>query len=121
LTRAVKLQARAAKVGFDWPSTDEVYDKIAEEIAELRDAAPRSDQASLAIFCSRSPIWRDIGGIDAEAAVRAANEKFVRRFRHIEDELEKRGRMPSQSTLAEMDELWNGAKSAEEGSIPPRG
>lgn len=120
LTRAVKLQARAARVGFDWPSTDEVHGKIAEEIAELRDAAPEERSGELGDLLFALANLARHWGIDPEAAVRAANEKFVRRFRHIEDELEKRGLTPSQSTLAEMDELWNEAKSSDEGPILPR-
>jgi MazG family protein len=122
LTRAVKLQARAARVGFDWPSTDQVYDKIAEELGELSRAGPdeRADELGDLLFAlaNLARHW----GVDPESTVRAANEKFERRFRHIEDELAKRGRKASQSTLVEMDELWNQAKAAEAGpAIRPRG
>jgi MazG family protein len=122
LSRAVKLQAKAAKVGFDWPSTDEVYDKIAEEVAELREAAAEDRAGELGdLFFALANLARH-WGIDPEAAVRAANEKFARRFRYIEDELGRRGRKPGQSSLTEMDELWNGAKVLERGRpTPPRG
>ena len=122
LTRAVKLQAKAAKVGFDWPSTDNVHDKITEEVAELRHAG-REERAGelgdlLFALANLARHW----GIDPERAVRAANEKFERRFRYIEDELTKAGRNPSQSTLAEMDDLWNRAKALEgKQPTPPRG
>jgi ATP diphosphatase len=120
--RAVKLQAKAAKVGFDWPSTDEVYDKIAEEVAELRQALPEERAGELGDLLFALANLARHWGIDPEGAVRAANEKFERRFRYIEDELAKRGRKPGQSSLAEMDDLWNGAKASEGGRpTPPRG
>jgi MazG family protein len=121
LARAVKLQAKAAKVGFDWPSTAEVYEKIAEEIGELQ-RAPAKDRPGelgdlLFALANLARHW----GIDAEGAIRSANVKFERRFQYIEDELAKRGRTPNMSTLQEMDELWNDAKAQEGGHpTPPR-
>ncbi len=113
LTRAIKLQAKAAKVGFDWPSVDNVYDKIAEEIAEFR-AAPGAEKAAEFgdILFAIANVARHLG-IDAEAALRATNEKFTRRFKYIEAELEKSGKTPRDSNLDEMDALWNDAKSLE--------
>jgi nucleoside triphosphate diphosphatase len=110
LTRAVKLQVKAAKVGFDWPSVDNVYDKIAEEVAELRAAtqALKADEFGDLLFAMAN-MARHLG-IDPEAALRAANGKFARRFRHIEVRLAQRGREPAQSNLAEMDALWDEAK-----------
>lgn len=110
LTRAIKLQAKAAKVGFDWPSVDNVYDKIAEEIAEFR-AAPAEKKVEEYgdLLFAMANVARHMG-IDAEAALRAANAKFVRRFAHIEQRLADRGKGPSQSSLSEMDELWEEAK-----------
>ena len=115
LTRAVKLQAKAAKVGFDWPSVENVYDKITEEIAELR-AASDADKAGEFgdVLFALANVARHLG-IDPEAALRATNEKFTRRFAYIETELEKRGREPKDSDLAEMDVLWNQAKEFERG------
>src|SRR5437763_7045115 len=107
LTRAVKLQTKAAKVGFDWPSSDEVHDKIAEEVAELRHAAPEERAGELGDLLFALANLARHWGIDPEGAIRAANQKFERRFRFIEDELAKLGRKPSDSSLAEMDELWN--------------
>jgi nucleoside triphosphate diphosphatase len=118
LSRAVKLQAKAARVGFDWPSSDEVLTKIAEECQELRDAAraPAADQHTIEeygdLLFAMANLARHLG-IDPEAALRGANAKFERRFRHIEKELEARGRTPAQSDLAEMDGLWNDAKAKE--------
>ncbi len=111
LTRAVKLQSKAAKVGFDWPSVDQVYDKLAEEVAELKAAEPneRAEEFGDLLFVMAN-IARHYG-IDPEAALRGANAKFERRFRHIEDELAKSGKLPKQSNLEEMDALWNDAKA----------
>lgn len=113
LTRALKLQARAAKVGFDWPSVDNVYDKIAEEVAEFR-AAPAEKKAEEFgdLMFALANVARHLG-IDPEAALRAANAKFERRFAHIEARLAEAGRTPEDSDLAEMDGLWNEAKSLE--------
>ena len=113
LTRALKLQAKAAKVGFDWPSVDNVYDKIAEEIAEFREAPDdkKADEFGDLLFALAN-VARHLG-IDPEAALRGTNEKFTRRFRYIESELEKVGRSPAQSNLHEMDALWDAAKAME--------
>ncbi len=113
LTRALKLQAKAAKVGFDWPSVENVYDKIAEEIAEFR-AAPDEDKASEFgdILFALANVARHLG-IDPEDALRTTNAKFERRFRYIETELGKRGKQPADSDLEEMDALWNAAKEFE--------
>lgn len=111
LTRAVKLQSKAAKVGFDWPSVDDVYDKIAEEVAEFR-AAPddkKPEEYGDLLFAVAN-LARHLG-IDPEAALRAANAKFERRFAHIEARLAETGRRPADSSLAEMDAFWDEAKS----------
>jgi MazG family protein len=110
LTRAVKLQAKAARVGFDWPSVDNVYDKITEEVAEFR-AAPddkKSEEYGDLLFAMAN-VARHLG-IDPEAALRGANVKFERRFAHIEARLAEAGRTPAGSNLSEMDQLWDEAK-----------
>ncbi|MDE3237326.1 MAG: nucleoside triphosphate pyrophosphohydrolase [Paracoccaceae bacterium] len=117
LLRALKLQNRAARVGFDWPSTTEVLDKITEEARELveaRDTLSPEEQAEEMgdLLFVMANLARHLK-IDPEAALRAANAKFTRRFRHIEAELAKTGRRPEDSTLAEMDALWNAAKALE--------
>ncbi|CAN5158964.1 nucleoside triphosphate pyrophosphohydrolase [soil metagenome] len=118
LTRAVKLQAKAAKVGFDWPSINFVYEKIAEEISELKDAPPPKLEEELGdLLFAVANAGRHLG-IDPEAALRVANAKFERRFRYIEEILAARGSSPAQSTLEEMDRLWDEAKSRE--PIQPR-
>ncbi len=111
LTRALKLQAKAAKVGFDWPHVDHVYDKLSEEIIELKEAPEdkRAEELGDLLFVMAN-LARHYG-IDPEAALRGANTKFERRFKFIEDELEKRGKAPAQSDLAEMDNLWDESKA----------
>jgi len=113
LTRAVKLQKRAARVGFDWPEVAQVVDKIAEEARELTEAAPedRFEEYGDLLFVMAN-LARHLD-IDPEAALRAANDKFTRRFRAIEAALAVQGRRPQDSDLAEMDALWNAAKAAE--------
>ena len=119
LTRAVKLTKRAARVGFDWPSTDQVFDKLHEEVAELRAeiAAGDLDKARAEmgdLLFVMANLARKLG-VEPEDALRGTNAKFIRRFGFIEAELAKDGRTPEQSDLAEMDGLWNAAKVAERG------
>jgi nucleoside triphosphate diphosphatase len=111
LTRALKLQAKAAKVGFDWPHVDQVYDKLAEEVAELREAPAdkRAEELGDLLFVLAN-LARHYG-IDPEAALRGANTKFERRFAFIENELAELGKSPAQSNLMEMDGLWDKAKA----------
>jgi ATP diphosphatase len=114
LTRAVKLQNRAARVGFDWPDTADVLDKIVEEANELREAADpaeREEEFGDLLFVMAN-LARHLG-VDPEAALRAANAKFTRRFAAIEAGLAAQGRTPADSDLAEMDALWDAAKAAE--------
>jgi ATP diphosphatase len=115
LTRAVKLQKRAARVGFDWPSTDEVLDKVLEETRELTEARQSLGTAAIEeefgdLLFVLANLARHCE-VDPEAALRAANAKFERRFRKIEDWLADSGRHPAGSTLAEMDVLWNRARA----------
>jgi len=120
LTRAVKLQKRMAKVGFDWPSLEPVLAKVDEELDELK-AAIVEDGAE-----SKTRVAEEFGdllfvmanvarhlGVDPEAALRAANAKVVRRFQSIEKALAEEGRKPEDATLEEMDHLWDEAKKAE--------
>ena len=117
LHRAAKLTKRAARVGFDWPSTDEVFAKLEEEIGELKaeiasgDAAKAAEEMGDLLFVVAN-LARKLG-VEPEDALRSANAKFVRRFHFIEAELAKQGRTPDQSDLAEMDALWDAAKAAE--------
>ena len=117
LARAAKLTKRAARVGFDWPSTDEVFDKFVEEVAELRaeiaagDVEKAREEIGDLLFVMAN-LARKLG-VEPEDALRGTNAKFVRRFAFIEAELAKTGRTPEQSNLAEMDGLWDAAKAAE--------
>jgi MazG family protein len=111
LTRALKLQSKAAKVGFDWPDISHVYDKLAEEVEELKVAPPEKQAEEIGdLLFVVANLARHIS-IDPEAALRSANAKFERRFRYIEEALEKQGRRPADSDLAEMDRLWDEAKA----------
>jgi MazG family protein len=113
LTRALKLQAKAAKVGFDWPHVDFVFDKLAEEAKELKEAPPekRAEELGDMLFVMAN-LARHFG-VDPEAALRGANAKFERRFGFIETALAEKGKTPAQSDLAEMDALWDQAKGLE--------
>lgn len=118
LTRAVKLQRRAARVGFDWAETAPVLAKIDEELAELRaeiDAgAPRArleDELGDTLFAVAN-LARHLD-IDPEQALRGTIRKFVRRFEAIEAGLAARGRRPEEATLEAMDEIWEAAKARE--------
>lgn len=131
LSRAVKLQEKAAKVGFDWPSIGPVFDKMREELAELEEVAvaldPRGEgvDGAKANGCDER-IKEEFGDLlfvmanvarhlklDPESALRAANEKFRRRFSYIEARLAEDERVPADSDLAEMDALWDEAKDLE--------
>ena len=122
LTRAVKLQDKAAQVGFDWPSLAPVLDKMKEELGEfeeaLNGAGPGgSDTGAIEeefgdLLFVMANVARHLR-IDPEAALRRANQKFQRRFGHIEQQLAEAGRTPAQSDLAEMDRYWNEAKTME--------
>jgi ATP diphosphatase len=118
LTRALKLQNRAARVGFAWPGPAQMLDKIAEETAEIRqaleDKAPKEAIAEeigdLMFALVNLARWFEI---DGETALRAANRKFERRFRRVEEMLAAQGKDPAGSTLDEMEAAWAGAKTEE--------
>lgn len=120
LIRAEKLQKRAARVGFDWGAVGPVIAKIEEEIGELKaeiaGAAPRErlqDEVGDVLFAIAN-LARHLK-IDPEAALRATNAKFERRFRHVEHRLREVGRSPEAATLDEMEALWQEAKTTEPG------
>jgi nucleoside triphosphate diphosphatase len=119
LTRAEKLQKRAARVGFDWPEAAQVLDKIEEEIAELRaelkagsKPGPRTEDELGDLLFALVNLARHLGH-DADQALRGTNAKFERRFRFIESELAKAGRRPDEASLDEMEALWQRAKKVE--------
>jgi len=117
LTRAVKLQNRAARVGFDWPETVQVLDKIREESAEL--VAAKASLGPNEIeeeFGDLLFVMANLGrhlGVSPEEALRKANAKFTRRFNAVESALKAAGKALSETDLAEMDALWDAAKRAE--------
>ncbi|MDB6177555.1 nucleoside triphosphate pyrophosphohydrolase [Paracoccus sp. Z330] len=117
LTRALKLQNRAARVGFDWPDAANVLDKITEETAELVEARDKLDHTALEEeFGDLLFVMANLGrhlNLDPELALRRANAKFTRRFQAIEAALAADGRKPEDSDLAEMDRLWDQAKLRE--------
>ncbi|RWM08988.1 MAG: nucleoside triphosphate pyrophosphohydrolase [Mesorhizobium sp.] len=116
LTRALKLQEKAARVGFDWSEAAPILDKIEEEIGELRealatgDAAPIKDEFGDMLFAVVN-LGRHLK-LDAEAALSGTNEKFRSRFHYVEQALEAAGSTLERATLDEMEALWQQAKSA---------
>lgn len=117
LGRAVKLQERASRVGFDWPETVQVLDKIEEEIRELRAELAGGDRTRLAdeigdLLFAVANLARH-AGVDPETALAGTNGKFTRRFAHIEARLAEAGRGPHDASLEEMEALWQEAKAAE--------
>jgi ATP diphosphatase len=117
LSRAQKLQSKAAGVGFDWGKPEPILHKIAEEIAEVECAANANDHAGVQaeigdLLFALVNLARHYQ-VDAEAALRQTNRKFESRFRFIERSLQEQGRTPAESDLVEMDELWNASKRAE--------
>jgi len=119
LSRTQKLQARAARAGFDWPEIGPVLEKLREEIAEFEAVlgAGGADRGELAdelgdILFSSVNLARH-AGLDAESVLRAANGKFESRFRAIEARLAEQGRHAGQADLAELDALWESVKAEE--------
>jgi MazG family protein len=117
LSRAQKLQKRAARAGFDWPEVDSVLAKIAEELDEVRAELASGDQLALQgeigdLLFACVNLARH-AGVDPETALRTSNEKFERRFRHIEQALRDAGKDIEQCPLEEMDALWDEAKDKE--------
>jgi ATP diphosphatase len=117
LTRAMELQRKASSVGFDWNDPRAVLSKIREEADEIEAALDRGDAQQLAeetgdLLFALVNLARHVGA-DPETALRGTNVKFERRFAHIERALAAQGRSPEAATLAEMDALWNEAKSKE--------
>lgn len=119
LTRAVKLQKRAARVGFDWPSTAGVLDKINEECMELVEACVKLTHIEqIEEFGDLMFVMANLARhlkIDPEEALRNANTKFTRRFEGVEAKLAALGKTPQQSDLTEMDVLWDAVKVDERG------
>ena len=112
---AFQMTTKVSRVGFDWKAADAALVKLDEEVAELREAIAAGDAPAkvaeevgdllfIAVNVAR------LAGVDPESALKAANRKFRRRFRHVEERLRGDGRKPAESTLEEMDRLWDEAK-----------
>ena len=118
LVRAEKLQKRAARVGFDWPSVDGAFDKTREELAEIEQALARGDRAEVAeelgdLMFAMVNITRKLG-VDAEQILRDANAKFERRFRAMEQRLAAQHDQPmEQLDLTVQDAAWEEVKRSE--------
>ena len=119
LSAAGKIQRRAASVGFDWNKTEQVLDKIQEEIEENRNELKKGE--------NKKRIMEEIGDlffacvnyarhvdVDPEIALRRSNDKFVKRFQFIEEELARAGKYPEGVPLDELEDLWQKAKMMEE-------
>ncbi len=116
LTRALKLQEKAARVGFDWKEAGPILDKIEEEIGELREAMAKGNPASIKdefgdVLFSLVNLGRHLG-LDSEAALAGTNDKFKNRFHHVEKALTASGSSLDAAALDEMEDLWQQAKSA---------
>ncbi|MFN8007616.1 MAG: nucleoside triphosphate pyrophosphohydrolase [Terriglobia bacterium] len=123
LLEANKLTAKAARVGFDWSHVDEIFEKLHEEVDELKAALqqprvkpidPRVEQEVGDLLFVAVNIARFLE-IDPETALRKTNKKFIRRFQHIEQSLQETGKDFSQSTISELEQLWQDAKKKQEG------
>lgn len=112
LSRAYKLQKRCANVGFDWPTVEGCWDKVKEEIIEVEQTETGSEELAEELgdlmFALVNVVRKH--KLDPEAVLRAANSKFEKRFRAVEQALAEQGKTPEQSDLAEMDTLWNQVK-----------
>src|SRR5262249_39967347 len=116
---AHQISARAARVGFDWPDIEGIFDKLQEEMHELKEVIARGGDGT-----RRERLEDEIGDmlfvivniarylkIDSESALKRANRKFKSRFRYMETELAKQGKNLEQTPLEEMEALWQKAKS----------
>ncbi|MDT5269765.1 MAG: nucleoside triphosphate diphosphatase [Acidobacteriota bacterium] len=123
LMEAHQLTTKAARVGFDWQSVDDIFDKLQEEVEELREAIRISREAGAESESAGQHVREEVGDLlfavtniarhldaEPEAALKLTNRKFRRRFRHIERGLRERGRELDKATLEEMEELWQEAK-----------
>lgn len=116
LIEGLKLTSKAAKVGFDWENADQVLEKLDEELAELRDAVEKGGNGAVEeeigdLLFVLVNLARKLD-VEPETALKKTNRKFRKRFSYIEKELRDSGQKPEDTTLEELDALWNKAKSA---------
>ena len=114
LVEAQQVAKKAAGAGFDWENVEQVFDKLHEELDELRRAREAGDQAEIEgelgdLLFVLVNVARFLK-VDPEQALRKTNAKFRRRFNHVEDRLREKGKSPAESNIAEMEELWQEAK-----------
>jgi len=118
LAASQEMQERAANIGYEWPNVEGVLDKVVEELAELREAPTAADRAEeygdLLFVLVNVARWQ---GIEAEAALRAANDKFRRRFASVERQAAERGVQLRDLSFAELDALWDSAKLEEKAAV----
>ena len=117
LLKASRLTEKASRVGFDWRRTEDVFDKLDEEMGELREAVDAGDQAKVHeelgdLLFTIANIARKLN-VNAEEALQSTNRKFTRRFESMESAVRERGQNLDQLALEEMDTLWDAAKAAE--------
>jgi tetrapyrrole methylase family protein / MazG family protein len=117
LARAQTISERAARFGFDWPNIEPVWQKVEEELSELKAACAVGDPQRIGeelgdVFFSLVNVARFLG-VQAEEVASQTTDKFIERFNYIENQLRQAGKSPSQSTLEEMDRLWDEAKALE--------
>lgn len=115
LLEGLKISKKAAKVGFDWENTNQIFDKLAEEVEELKEAIDTRDVGEVAeeigdLLFVVVNLARKLD-IEPETALKKTNRKFRSRFKFIEEKLKERGRALEHSSLEEMDSLWNQAKA----------
>lgn len=118
LMKAYKIQKKAAKAGFDWEDISGVWDKIEEELAELKASVGQGEDAEAQVLELGDVLFSVVNaarfiGVDPEEALSLTIRKFVRRFRHVEQRLKEAGKTPATSSLAEMDKYWDEAKELE--------
>jgi tetrapyrrole methylase family protein/MazG family protein len=117
LARAQAISERAARVGFDWPNIEPVWQKVEEELSELKNAWASGDRQRTGeelgdVFFSLVNLARFLG-VQAEEVASKTIDKFIERFNYVENQLRQAGKSPNQSTLEEMDRLWDEAKALE--------
>jgi len=124
LLKALRISSKAARVGFDWVDRDGLLEKVDEELRELREALKNDDRAAIAeelgdLLFTLANVARHVD-LDPEAALQAANRKFIGRFRKVEEGLRRRGLKPSEENRPAMERLWIRAKRTIKRTSPAR-